>query len=405
MKITRRCFAALLIFCVPAVWSAGFASEDKKDRKSPAPSGSYLVFTGSYTTKTNSRGINAFRFDATTGKMTQVHLAVASPDPSWVVIHPNGKFLYAANEAGKNSMVSAYSIDGANETLTLLNQLPALGEDPCYLSIDHTGKYLFAANYTSGNVVVFPILADGKLVEHEANGKDEGTLGPNKERQEAPHAHWVEPSASNHLVYVSDLGLDKVLIYRFEAANGSLSASFAAPGRKPGTPDQPSASLPPGTGPRHVAFSADRKFMYVLGEMKSTVTVFASDEARETFRQIQEISALPADFSGRKEAAEIAIHPSGQFLYTSNRGEDTIAVFAVNLKRGTLTHVANVPTGGKEPRHFAIDPTGRFLLAENQFSDDIVEFAIDSKTGNLNPTGEVLNTPSPVCLAFWATGK
>jgi 6-phosphogluconolactonase len=398
MRITRRLFAASLIFFAPAVLLAGLSG---KDKKAQAPTATYLVFAGSYTTRTNSHGINVFRFDASTGKMTQAHLAVASPDPSWVVVHPNGKFLYAANEAGKNSMVSAYAIDAANETLTLLNQLPALGEDPCYLSFDRTGKYLFVANYTSGNVVVFPILPDGKLGEHTANVQDQGTDGPNKERQDGPHAHWVESSPDDRFVYVSDLGLDRVFVEDFDGAGGTLdAASSSASAKKNGTRDPLPAMLPPGSGPRHVAFSANAKFLYALSELQSTVTVFANDAAHGSFHQIQQISALPPGFSGRNDAAEIALHPSGKFLYTSNRGEDSVAVFAVDQKKGTLTHVANVPTGGKEPRHFAIDPSGRFLLAENQVSDNIVEFAIDAKTGNLNPTGELLNIPSPVCITF-----
>lgn len=388
MKTIRRAMIASLL-CVPALFPA---ARDKK----ALPPVQYLVFAGSYTTKTNSRGINAFRFDGSTGKLTPAHLAVASADPSWVVVHPNGKFLYAANEAGRNSMVSAYAIHAEDGTLTLENQLPALGEDPCYLSFDQTGRYLFAANYTSGNVVVFPILGDGKLGSPTANVQDQGALGPNKERQDAPHAHWIEAPAGKPFVYVSDLALDRILIHQLDA-RGLLSAVDppGAHGRNP-----QAAALAPGTGPRHAAFSANQRFLYVLGELQSTVTVFSSAETRERFERIQEISALPAGFSGRNDAAEIVIHPSGRFLYTSNRGDDSIAVFSVNPRKGMLTLVANVPTGGKEPRHFVIDPSGRFLLAENQFSDNVVEFAIDPKTGNLNPTGEVLDVPSPVCLAI-----
>jgi 6-phosphogluconolactonase len=373
-----------------------------RDKKPITPS-EYLVFVGTYTTRTDSKGINTFRFDAATGKMTPSHLAVESADPSFVAIHPNGKYLYAVNEAGKNSMVSAFSIDGAEGKLTLLNQLSALGEDPCYISFDRTGKYVFIANYTSGNIAAFPILPDGKLGEHTSLLQDSGDLGPNKERQEGPHAHWIEASAGNRFAYVSDLGLDRVLIYKFDSAKGTLTAGEAnAASAKAGSSnakDPFSATLAPGTGPRHVAFSANGDFMYVLGELNSTVTVFAND-ARETFRAVQSISALPAGFSGRNDAAEIAIHPNGKYLYTSNRGNDSIAVFAIKPKKGTLTLLANVPTGGKEPRHFAIDPTGRYLLAENQFSNTIVEFRIDPANGKLTPTGEEVNAPSPVCIQF-----
>jgi len=392
MKITRRVFAFLLVLCAPLV----LFSPAESSRKS-AGKGQYLAYIGTYTTKTESKGIYSFRFDPATGKMTAPALAAESPDPSFLAVHPDGKYLYAVNEAGKNSMVSAFALDAASGKLTLLNRLPALGEDPCYISFDHSGKFVLIANYSSGNVAVFPILPDGKLGEHTAVVEDSGALGPNKERQEAPHAHWIEPSAHNRFVYVADLGLDRVLIYKFDPAKGTLTPGANSSTANPGDPF--SATLHPGTGPRHVGFSRDGNFMYVLGELQSNVTVFKND-ARETFYQVQQISALPAGFSGRNDAAEIAIHPNGKFLYTSNRGHESIAVFAIEPKTGTLTLVADVPTGGKEPRHFALDPTGQYVLAENQLSGNIVEFRIDSTTGKLTATGEVLKVPSPVCVAF-----
>ena len=397
MKITRRVFAFLLVLCAPLI----LFSSAQTTLKSPAK-GQYLVYVGTYTTKTESKGIYSFQFDATTGKMTAPALAAESSDPSFVAVHPDGKYLYAVNEAGKKSMVSAFAIDEASGKLTLLNQLPALGEDPCYISFDRSGKFVLIANYSSGNVAVFPILADGKLGEHTAVLQDSGALGPDKERQEAPHAHWIEPSAHNRFVYVADLGLDRVLIYKFDAAKGTLTPGEANLADTNSAAANPfSAMLKPGTGPRHAAFSRDGNFMYVLGEMQSSVTVFKND-ARETFRQVQQISALPAGFSGRNDAAEIAIHPNGKFLYTSNRGHESIAVFTIDPKTGMLTLLADVPTGGKEPRHFAIDPTGQYLLAENQFSGNIVEFRIDAATGKLTATGAVLQVPSPVCVTFLA---
>ncbi len=392
MKITRRVFAFLLVLCAPLV----LFSPAESSRKS-AGKGQYLAYVGTYTTKTESKGIYSFRFDPATGKMTAPALAAESPDSSFLAVHPDGKYLYAVNEAGKNSMVSAFALDERSGKLMLLNRLPALREDPCYISFDRLGKFVLIANYSSGNVAVFPILPDGKLGEHTAVVQDSGALGPNKERQEGPHAHWIEPSAHNRFVYVADLGLDRVLIYKFDAAKGTLTPGEKSGAANPGDPF--SAPLDPGSGPRHVAFSRDDNFMYVLGELQSNVTVFKND-ARETFRQVQQISALPTGFSGRNDAAEIAIHPSGKSLYTSNRGQESIAVFAVEPKTGTLTFVADMPTGGKEPRHFALDPTGQYLLAENQLSGNIVEFRIDAATGNLTATGEVLLVPSPVCVAF-----
>jgi 6-phosphogluconolactonase len=234
--------------------------------------------------------------------------------------------------------------------------------------------------------------------------KDAAPRGPDKKRQDGPHAHWVQVSAHNHYAYVSDLGLDRVLIYKFDEAKGTLTpGDTTAPDAKAKiakSTDPYSATLSPGTGPRHAAFSNDGNFLYVLGELKSTVTVFAN-ASRETFSSIQEVSALPEGFSGRNDAAEISLHPSGKWLYTSNRGNDSIAVFAVDPAQGTLRLLADVPTGGKEPRHFAIDPTGHYLLAENQNSDSIVEFRIDPATGNLTQTSETIHVPSPVCLVFF----
>ncbi len=395
MKITRR-ILVLLILAVPAILFSLAGS-------AKPPAHSYLVLVGTYTHKTASKGIYAFSYDAETGKLTPQGVAAETPDPSFVAIHPNGKYAYAVNETGKQSTVSAFALDAQSGKLTLLNQLPALGEDPCYLSFDRTGKFLLIANYTSGNVAVFPILADGKLGEHTAVATDTGTLGPNKERQEGPHAHWIEVSARNLYAYVADLGLDRVLIYKFDAAKGTLTPgaapSSAATAAGGAANDAFSATLSPGTGPRHVAFSREGNFMYVLGEVKSTVTVFANDNG-ESYRAIQTLSTLPAGFSGRNDTAEIAMHPDGKWLYASNRGNDTIAVFEVDPRKGTLRLVADVPTGGQEPRHFAIDPGGKYLLAENENSDTIVTFRIDASSGKLTPTGDVAQVPAPVCLAF-----
>ncbi|HKW62522.1 MAG TPA: lactonase family protein [Candidatus Acidoferrum sp.] len=388
MRISKRTLliiSFLAAFLLPSTFG--------RIEANPPSAKHYLVYVGTYTTKTASKGIYAFRYDANLGKLTPVGVAAETQDPSWVAVHPNGKFLYAVNEAGKNSMVSAFSLDSQSGKLTLLNQLPALGEDPCYLSFDRTGKYLFVANYTSGNVVVFPIEADGKISAATANVRDEGKLGPNKERQEGPHAHWIEASAGNRYAYVSDLGLDKVLIYKFDAASGTLT--------NPGSNQSEafSATLPPGAGPRHLAFSRNGNFMYVLGEVQSTVTVFANG-AREKYREVQTISALPKGFSGRNDAAEIAIHPSGKFLYSSNRGHESIALFRIDAASGKLTAIGDYSVEGKEPRHFAIDPAGKFLLAEDQLSDRIVTFRIDQKTGVLTATGDSVEVPSPVCLTF-----
>ena len=398
MKNLRRVCSliVLLVVSLPLLHLRGgiAASSAKK----------YRAYVGTYTAKTNSKGIYEFDFDSTTGKMSAAQVAGETTDPSWVVVHPNGRFLYSVNEAGKASTVSAFAIEPGGK-LTLLNQLPSLGEDPCYLSFDKSGKFLFVANYTSGNVVVYPVRPDGKLGEHTANATDQGAAGPNKERQEGPHAHWIDidtgaTSPMTAGVYVADLGLDRVLVYQFHGANGELSGPsiFSTYSHRK---FDPSANLSPGTGPRHAAFSKDHTRMYVLGELNSTITAFhmtGMDDFVPT--GFQKISTLPEGFSGRNDAAEIEIHPSGKFLYASNRGEDSIVVYVIDAKSGKLTMAQDVPTGGKEPRHFAIDPSGHFLLAENQLSDTIVEFRIDPASGKLTPTGETLSVPSPVCITF-----
>jgi len=381
MITLRRIFSvAVLLFAPLALLSAG-------PKTKPRTAKTYRAYVGNYTTKTTSKGIYEFTFDPATGKMSGLELAGETKDPSWVIVHPSGKYLYAANERGKDSSISAFAIEPKSGKLTLLNALPALGEDPCHLAIDRTGKFLLTANYSSGNVAVFPILSDGKLGGHTALVTDQGQPGPNTKRQEGPHAHWIGASEHNRFVYVSDLGLDKVFVYKFDATTGTLA-------------DAGSAVAKPGTGPRHVAFSSDGKFMYVLGELESTVTVFANDKG--AFRSVQNVPMLPTGFSGRNDAAEIEIHPSGKFLYASNRGHDSIVVFAIDPKQGTLTQVQDIPTGGQEPRHFALDPTGKFLLAENQNTNAIVEFRVDQATGKLTPTGETLSVTSPICISFLA---
>lgn len=377
MNNLRFAFSVAILVFVPMTLRAAETPE-------PPPAKIYRAYVGNYTTKTESKGIYQFTFDPATGKMSALELAAETKDPSWVIVHPSGKYLYAANEMDHGSTISAFSVDPKSGKLTLLNTQPAQGEGPCHLNFDRTGKFLLTANYSTGNAVVYPILADGKLGEHTASVTNQGEHGPHK-NQKGPHAHWIGKSKDNHFVYVADLGLDKVLVYKFDATKGTLAPAGGAVAK-------------PAAGPRHVALSADEKFMYVLGELDSTVTVFAHE--KDSFKSVQVVPMLPSGFSGRNDAAEIEMHPSGKFLYASNRGHDSFAVYSINQKEGTLTPVEIVPTGGKEPRHFAIDPTGKFLLAENQNTNNIIEFRIDQATGRLTPTGETLSTPSPICLSF-----
>src|SRR5208283_2761362 len=335
-----------------------------------APQGTYLFYVGTYTGEgSKSKGIYAYRYDAKTAEITSLGLAAETTNPSWVTLHPNGRFLYAVNEVrnykGPNSGgVSAFSVDRTTGKLTFLNELPTRGADPCYVTVDRSGKYVLVANYTGGSVTVFPILKDGSLGEASAFVQHSGH-GPNPQRQEGPHAHSIDLSPDNRFAMVDDLGLDEVLVYKFDSAKGTLTPN-----------DPPFAKVDPGTGPRHFVLGPDGKFAYVVGEMGHTVTVFSYDSAAGKLQTLQTVTTLPKDFTGRNDDAEVRVHPSGKFLYASNRGDDSIAIYAIDKSKGTLKQVASVHTGGKEPRNFEIDPTGTLLFAENQKSDSIVVFRI-----------------------------
>jgi 6-phosphogluconolactonase len=382
MKITHRLFPSLLFPCaIAALTFPGATSKAVSDSRQRA-------LVGTYTNKTDSKGIYAVEFDSESGKLKLQGLAAETPDPSWVVVHPNGKFVYAANESGKQSTVTAFALDAKTAKLTQLNELLAEGEDPCHLSFDKTGKFLFAANYTSGNVAVFPILPDGKLGRPTAVVKDAGSLGPRKDRQEAPHAHWIGVSPDNRFVFVSDLGLDAILSYRFDSTKGTLS---------PNNP--PFAKLASGAGPRHLAFTPNGKYVYVLSELNSTITAFSYDPAKGSLFEMQILTTLSDMTTPRNDAAEITVAPNGKWLYVSNRGQDTISAFTISPSDGSLTHTGDYPTE-KEPRHFALDPSGQFLFAENQNSNSITVFRINPATGALSRVSNTGDIPSPVCLAF-----
>jgi 6-phosphogluconolactonase len=346
----------------------------------------WTMYVGTYT-KGTSKGIYTYKFQPSTGKLTSMALAGESSNPSFLAVHPNHRFLYAVNE-NTNGMVSAFAIDSATGKLKPLNQVSSKGADPCHLSVDQTGKWLFVANYTSGSVAAFPINANGSLGEASATFQHSGK-SVDRDRQAGPHAHVAAISPDNRFVWVCDLGLDEVLSYRIDPSKG---------GMMPHNP--PFAKVEPGSGPRHVVFRADSKFAYVEDEMGATVTVFSYDADKGAMNQVQVISTLPPGFSGTKSGAEIMLHPNSKFLYTSNRGHDSIAIFKVDAAKGTLTFTGTVPTGGKTPRNFAIDPTGNYLLAANQDSDSIVVFKIDQQTGRLAPTGDKYEVGAPVSLVF-----
>jgi 6-phosphogluconolactonase len=354
----------------------------------------YLVYIGTYTEK-GSKGIYACRFDPATDRLTSVGLAVETVDPSFLAIDPSGRFLYAVNEISQyegrtSGAVSAFAIAPGTGKLTFLNEVGSGGAGPCHLTVDKTGKYVLVANYGGGSLVVFPILGDGRLGQASAFVQHKGA-SVNPQRQEGPHVHSVYMSPDNRFVVSADLGLDEVFVYGFDAAKGTLAPNIP-----------PSATVSSGAGPRHFAFSPNGKFGYVIDELQSTVTPFSYEAARGALDVLQPVSTLPQDFKGESTAAEVEVHPSGRFLYASNRGLDSIAVFAISSRKGTLTLLAEVPTLGKTPRSFAIDPTGSYLFAANQDSDNVMQFRINPNTGLLTPTGQVLQVPSPVCVIFLA---
>jgi 6-phosphogluconolactonase len=355
------------------------------------PHARFFLYVGTYT-KGESKGIYAYRYDASSGKATSLGLAAETVNPSFLTADPTHRFLYAVNElttykGATSGAVSAFAIDHQTGKLSLLNEVASRGADPCYIAFDKSGKYVLVANYTSGNVAVFPA-KDGRLGESSAFVQHSGK-GVNPERQEGPHAHWIETTADNRFAIVADLGLDEVLVYRFDARDGTLKPN-----------DPPFVKVDPGSGPRHISFHPDGKFAYLLSEMKSPVTVFAYDASRGALHPLQTISTLPKDFTGTNDAAEIHVHPNGKFLYASNRGNDSLAIFAIDQKTGLLKAVDHVSTEGKTPRNFEIDPTGSRLLVANQDTGNIVVFNIDGQTGRLTPAGEVLSVPSPVSLDF-----
>lgn len=357
-----------------------------------APALSAQVFyVGAYTNVPDSKGINAFRFDASTGKITALGLMAETASPSFLAIAPNGKFLYAVNETdtfqGKpGGAVSAFSIDRATGKLTFLNQVPSKGAAPCHIVIDPAGKAALVANYNGGNFASFPILPDGKLGEAASVMQDTGS-GPNRGRQEGPHAH--EMVIADKLVLGSDLGTDHIQLFRLDAATATLTAATPA-----------FAVTDPGFGPRHLVIANDKKYAYVLSEMKSSVATMDYDPVKGPGKVLATVLALPADFRGSSTAAEIMLDKKGKTLYTSNRGHNSIAVFSVDAKTGTLKLTADVPSGGRTPRYFTLDPTGRFLLAANQDSNNITVFRVDPETGALTPSGEVAKTAAPVDILF-----
>lgn len=353
----------------------------------------YLAYVGAYTDQ-ESTGIYSFRFDSSTGKLTSQGLASESTNPSFLTSDARGHVLYAVNELdtyqGKpTGAVSAFAIDTATGKLSLINQVSSGDQGPAHVTLDRTGKFAFVSNYSLGSLAVFSVLKDGRVGDQVAFVQHQGS-SVNKQWQLGPHVHEVVLSQDNRFALVADPGIDQVIAYPFNGATGKLGEPVIA-------------HAPPGSGPRHMVFGRDGKFLYVITELTSSVLTYAYDAKNGGLRQIGMISTLSKEFSGTNYAAEIEVHPSGKFLYASNRGDDSIAVFSVDSETGALKLIEVVLTKGKRPRNFALDPTGSWLLVANQESDNIVVFRVDGATGRLTATGEAAHVGSPACVKIVPT--
>jgi 6-phosphogluconolactonase len=351
---------------------------------------SYFVYVASEAPDA-TKGIYAYRFSPKTGRLTSIGRVAELVNPAFLATDPHHRVLYVTSEAGEaegsNGFLSSYAIDPRSGALQLLNKAE-MGGGPCHLAVDKTGKILFVANYGNGTVASFALNPDGSIGKQTGFDQHRGK-GPNAQRQEGPHAHAVVLSPDNRFLFVPDLGADQIKIYRVDP----VKASF--------TPNNPSfVSVKPGLGPRHLVFAPGGKFAYVICEMGSSVVALAYDPVKGSLTPLQTISTLPANFKGIDNSSEIDISPSDRFLYASNRGHDSITVFAIDQDKGTLTKIRAVPTQGKIPRNFALDPTGKYLVAANQKSNQMVVFAVDQTTGLLQPTGQVLDIEEPVCVLF-----
>lgn len=396
MKLTAVLLATAFTMMV---FSGGCQSDPPPTETATASIAPLRVYVGTYT-GAKSKGIYVLQLDPSSGTLTDAKLAAETPSPSFLAVDPTRRFLYAVNEvdsfAGeKTGSVSAFAIDRADVILKPLNQQSSGGRGPCHVDVDPAGAGVLVANYGGGSVALLPTAPDGSLkratvVQHQGSSVD-------KRRQEAPHAHCITVApvfgtsgkSRPGRALVADLGLDRILSYDFDS-HGSL---------RPASP--PSAPADPGSGPRHLAFGRSGRFVYVNNEMASTVTAYSFDPTTGAMQSLQTLSTLPDGYDkSNNSTAEIAVHPTGKFVYVSNRGHDSIAVFKVDGKTGKLAPAGHQSTGGKTPRSFGIDPSGRFLLAANQNSDTVVILRIDPKSGALKPTGITASVPSPVCVVF-----
>lgn len=351
----------------------------------------YYLFVGTYTTG-KSKGIYVYQFNAKNGELQWVSNTDSCTNPSFLAVSPNGRFVYAVNETGRENpgRVSAFAFDKNKGELQLLNQQASGGDDPCFITVHPSGKWAVVANYSGGSLAAFPIQPNGTIQPYAQLIQHKGS-GPNKARQASAHVHSTFFSPDHQYILAPDLGMDKIMSYRFTATAA-----------KPLQPAVPAFSASaPGSGPRHLAFHPNQSFVYRLEEMTGTVTVSAYSKG--TMKNIQTIATHPEEFTGQPGSADIHLSPDGKFLYASNRGEENnIAIFSVNPKSGKLTSIGYQSVEGAQPRNFIIDPTGNYLLVANQKTNNIVIFKRNAETGLLQATLQKIEVPNPVCLQLLA---
>lgn len=350
------------------------------------------VFLGTYTKPHGSEGIYHTTLDLKTGTFSGVELAYTNPNPTFVEIHPNSRFIYSVTERTPGA-VSAFAIEPDTKKLKLLNTSPSGGKGPCHLCVSRDGGTLLVANYGSGSVASIPINKNGTLGEPASVLQHTGS-SVNPQRQREPHAHSINLSPDNRFAYVADLGLDKIMIYKLDAATSRLLPN-----------DPPEIKIKPGAGPRHLSFGVTGKFAYLINELDETMIVLAQDSKTGNLTEIQTLSTLPDGFTGESTCAEVRVHPNGKFLYGSNRGHDSIVIYKIHPGQGTLTLLGFQQAGIKNPRNFNIDPTGQFCIVANQDADTVLIFRINQDTGLLEPTDQVIHVGSPVCVRFVQTNN
>jgi len=354
----------------------------------PARGADLFVYFGSHRTGPGI-GFSLAHFDTDTGVLTTPEFLLEAQAPAFFTLAPDGRHLYTCN-SGSPGGLSAFAIEPHTGRLTLVNRVLAGGGDTSYVCLDQTGRFALAANYQGGNVAVFALRPDGAIGDWTAFAQHTGS-SVNPQRQTHPYAHSIIVDPTNRFALVADLGVDKLYVYRFDEKTGAL------------TPNDPSfANIAPGSGPRHVKFHPNDRWVFLLNEIACTIVVFGWDSAKGTLTERQTISTLPADFKPENTCAEIEVHPNGRFLYATNRGHDSLAVFAIDPTNGQLTFVEHASSRGKWPRNFAFDPTGNWIVCTNHNSDNAVVFRVDADTGHLTPVGKPVAVPSPFCERFLA---